>query len=285
VTQAMKFGLKILLIGGARNILRINGVNLRSLPVDQEGIIPDLEPKTPPKLIFVTPSHQYPLGSHLSLERRKQLIAIARQHKSWIVEDDYDSEFRFSGQPFPSLQGLEPDAPVIYMGTFSKTIYPALRIGYLVVPKKLFSPLRIVASELYRGGHLLDQKVLAEFIREGHYEAHIRRMRLLYSKRHAFLIDLITRHLGADFLHEYNTAAGLHLILKLPSNMDDVLIASNALDQGVKVRALSQYYTKHYSTRQKGLLLGFACVREQEILVAFGVLLKCLRNAGIRTLS
>ncbi|HRB84520.1 MAG TPA: PLP-dependent aminotransferase family protein, partial [Acinetobacter johnsonii] len=240
---------------------------------------------TPPKLIFVTPSHQYPLGSHLSLERRKQLIAIARQHKSWIVEDDYDSEFRFSGQPFPSLQGLEPDAPVIYMGTFSKTIYPALRIGYLVVPKKLFSPLRIVASELYRGGHLLDQKVLAEFIREGHYEAHIRRMRLLYSKRHAFLIDLITRHLGADFLHEYNTAAGLHLILKLPSNMDDVLIASNALDQGVKVRALSQYYTKHYSTRQKGLLLGFACVREQEILVAFGVLLKCLRNAGVRTLS
>ena len=123
---------------GARNILRINGVNLRSLSVDQEGIIPDLEPKTPPKLIFVTPSHQYPLGSHLSLERRKQLIAIARQHKSWIVEDDYDSEFRFSGQPFPSLQGLEPDAPVIYMGTFSKTIYPALRIGYLVVPKKLF---------------------------------------------------------------------------------------------------------------------------------------------------
>ena len=110
-------------------------------------------------------------------------------------------------------------------------------------------------------------------------------MRLLYSKRHAFLIDLITRHLGANFLHEYNTAAGLHLILKLPSNMDDVLIASNALDQGVKVRALSQYYTKHYSTRQKGLLLGFACVREQEILVAFGVLLKCLRNAGVRTLS
>ncbi|OTG85368.1 DNA-binding protein [Acinetobacter sp. ANC 4558] len=268
---------------GARNILRMNGVNLRSLPVDQEGIIPDLNPKQPPKLIFVTPSHQYPLGAHLSLERRKQLIAIAHQHQSWIVEDDYDSEFRFSGQPYPSLQGLEPDSPVIYMGTFSKTIYPALRIGYLVVPKKLFSPLRIVSSELYRGGHLLDQKVLAEFIREGHYSAHIRRMRLLYSKRHSFLIDLIHRHLGPDFLHEYNTAAGLHLVLKLPSHSDDVLIASNALDQGIKVRALSQYYAKHYSTRQKGLLMGFACVSEQEILIAFGVLLKCLRDAGIPT--
>lgn len=266
---------------GARNILRMNGLNLRSLPVDQDGIIPELKPKIPPKLIFVTPSHQYPLGSHLSLERRKQLIEIARQHNSWIVEDDYDSEFRFSGQPFPSLQGLETDAPVIYMGTFSKTIYPALRIGYLVVPKKLFSPLRIVSSELYRGGHLLDQKVVAEFIREGHYQAHIRRMRLLYGKRHAFLIDLIVRHLGQEFLHEYNTAAGLHLILKLPSHTDDVLLASCALDRGIKVRALSQYYAKHYVTRQKGLLLGFACVNEQEILVAFGVLLECLRSVGI----
>ncbi|WOE32893.1 MULTISPECIES: PLP-dependent aminotransferase family protein [unclassified Acinetobacter] len=270
---------------GARNILRMNGVHLRSLPVDQEGIIPDLEPVKPPKLIFVTPSHQYPLGSHLSVARRKQLLAIARQHKSWIVEDDYDSEFRFSGQPYPSLQGLESDSPVIYMGTFSKTIYPALRIGYLVVPKKLFSSLRIISSELYRGGHLIEQKALAEFIREGHYSAHIRRMRLLYSKRHTFLINLIQRYLGPDFLHEYNTAAGLHLILKLPNHSDDVLIASNALDQGIKVRALSQYYIKHYSTRQKGLLMGFACVSEQEIFIAFGVLLKCLRDAGIPTLQ
>lgn len=268
---------------GARNILRINGVNLRALPVDQDGILPDFEPQHPPKLIFVTPSHQYPLGAHLSLARRKQLIDLARQHNSWIVEDDYDSEFRFSGQPYPSLQGLEPDAPVIYMGTFSKTIYPALRIGYLVVPKRLYSPLRIAASELYRGGHLLDQKVLAEFIREGHYEAHIRRMRLLYGKRHAYLVNLIQKHLGQGFLHEYNTAAGLHLILKLPSEYDDVLIASQALDRGVKVRALSQYFIKNYSTRQKGLLLGFACVNEQEILVAFGILLQCLREAGVET--
>lgn len=270
---------------GARNILRMNGANIHSLPVDADGLIPDPEPKHPPKLIFVTPSHQYPLGSHLSLERRKQLIQIAQQHNSWIVEDDYDSEFRFSGEPYPSLQGLESNAPVIYMGTFSKTIYPALRMGYLVVPKKLFSPLRTAAAELYRGGHLLDQKVLAEFIREGHYEAHIRRMRLLYGKRHSFLIDLILRYLGQDFLHEYNTAAGLHLILKLPTACDDVLIASKALDNGIKVRALSQYYMKHFSTQQRGLLLGFACVSEKEILVAFGVLLKCLREAGIKTLN
>ncbi|GAA5020020.1 PLP-dependent aminotransferase family protein [Acinetobacter puyangensis] len=270
---------------GMRNILRMNGVNIRALPIDEEGIIPELRPRHPPKLIFVTPSHQYPLGSHLSPARRKQLLQIARQYGSWIIEDDYDSEFRFSGQPYPSLQGLEPDAPVIYMGTFSKTIYPALRIGYLVVPKQLFSPLRIVAAELYRGGHLLVQKALAEFIREGHYGAHIRRMRLLYGKRYHFLIQLTQRYLGPDFIHEYNSAAGLHMILKLPTGCDDVAIASSALQRGVTVRALSQYYMRSHARAQRGLLLGFACVNEKDMMMAFGVLLQCLREAGISTLS
>ena len=233
----------------------------------------------------MTPSHQYPLGSHLSLARRKQLLSIARQHGSWIIEDDYDSEFRFSGQPYPSLQGLEPDAPVIYMGTFSKTIYPALRVGYMVVPKSLFSPLRIVAAELYRGGHLLVQKALAEFIREGHYEAHIRRMRLLYGKRRSFLIDLIYRYLGKEFLHEYDEASGLHLVMKLPTNCDDVAIATKALERGVKVRPLSQYYMQSHARAQRGLLMGFACVNEKDMVMAFGVLLQCLREAGVPTLN
>lgn len=141
-----------------RNTLRINGLDIQPMPVDAEGIIPEENPAVPPKLIFVTPSHQYPLGSHLSLDRRRQLIQIARQHNSWIVEDDYDSEFRFSGQPYPSLQGLENNAPVLYMGTFSKTIYPSLRIGYLVVPKPLFSPLRIVAANFIVVGTCLSKK-------------------------------------------------------------------------------------------------------------------------------
>ncbi|MDU6055641.1 MAG: PLP-dependent aminotransferase family protein, partial [Acinetobacter junii] len=235
--------------------------------------------------IFVTPSHQYPLGSHLSVNRRKELIQIARQHNSWIVEDDYDSEFRFSGQPYPSLQGLENNAPVLYMGTFSKTIYPSLRIGYLVVPKPLFSSLRIVAAELYRGGHLLEQKALAEFIREGHYEAHIRRMRLLYGKRRDYLVSLIKRYLGTEFLHEYDEAAGLHLVLKLPNDCDDVAITSKALERGVKVRPLSQYYMQSHALAERGLLMGFACVNEKDMVMAFGVLLQCLREVGVPTLN
>ena len=171
------------------------------------------------------------------------------------------------------------------MGTFSKTIYPALRIGYLVVPKPLFSSLRILAAELYRGGHLLEQKALAEFIREGHYEAHIRRMRLLYGKRRAYLVDLIKRYLGPEFLHEYNDDSGLHLVLKLPGNCDDVAVASAALERGIKVRALSQYYMHAHAHAERGLLMGFACVSEKDMVMAFGVLLQCLREANIPTRS
>ena len=265
---------------GTRNILRINGLKIMPVPVDEEGIIPASDAdRTPPRLMFVTPSHQYPLGAHLSLARRQQMLALARRHHSWIVEDDYDSEFRFSGQPFPSLQGLEADAPVIYMGTFSKTLYPALRIGYMIVPKQLMTPLRTAAAELYRGGHLLIQRALAEFIREGHYAAHIRRMRLLYGKRRAFLISLIQRYLGPDFLREFNHEAGLHLVLNLPDGCDDVAIAAQALRQGVKVRPLSQYYMQPQATR--GLLLGFACVDERVMLPAFNVLRDCLAKNGV----
>lgn len=263
---------------GTRNLLRINGLKPEPMRVDEEGIVPDTD-RPPPRLIFVTPSHQYPLGAHLSVARRRQLLALARQHDSWIVEDDYDSEFRFSGQPFPSLQGLEADTPVIYMGTFSKTLYPALRIGYLVVPKALVQPLRIAAAELYRGGHLLIQRALAEFIREGHYVAHIRRMRLLYGKRRAFLTGLIQRYLGAEFIREFNHDAGLHLVLNLPVNSDDVMIAATALQRGVKVRPLSQYYMQGQTRR--GLLLGFACVEEKNMLPAFNTLRQILTEYGI----
>ncbi|MDH2067202.1 PLP-dependent aminotransferase family protein [Pantoea sp. GD03673] len=262
---------------GTRNLLRMNGLKIRAMPVDEQGLVPDSGPA--PKMVFVTPSHQYPLGVHLSLARRQALISLARRHQSWIVEDDYDSEFRFSGQPHPSLQGLEADAPVIYMGTFSKTLYPALRIGYMVVPKPLAQPLRIAAAELYRGGHLLIQRALAEFIRLGHYMAHIRRMRLLYRQRRQFLCRLIERYLGPAFLPAFNHEAGLHLVMPLPASADDVAIAAEALKRGVKVRPLSQYYMHPQEAR--GLLLGYACINERQCQDAFGTLKACLMAAGL----
>ncbi|WP_312061785.1 MocR-like pyridoxine biosynthesis transcription factor PdxR [Pantoea septica] len=262
---------------GIKNILRMNGVEIVTMPVDEQGLIPDGEVTVPPKLIFVTPSHQYPLGSVMSLSRRQQLLAQARKTHSWIVEDDYDSEFRFAGQPIPALQGLEANSPVIYVGTFSKTLYPALRLGYMVLPEQLKTPLKRMHSELYRGGHQLTQAALADFIREGYYAAHIRKMRQLYSRRRQVLVNLINDVLGGGFLGRYNSNAGLHLILQLPAGVDDVTLAQRANRQGILVRALSSYYAGEKG--QSGLLLGFASMEESEIHTQFLRLAALIKEA------
>ncbi|WP_437890530.1 PLP-dependent aminotransferase family protein [Phytobacter sp. V91] len=261
---------------GIRNVLTMNGVNLEPVDVDLAGINPPDTGDGAPKLIFVTPSHQYPLGCVMSLERRQRLLALARQTGSWIVEDDYDSEFRFSGQPIPALQGLVDDAPVIYTGTFSKTLYPGLRLGYLVLPRPLMQALKTAHAELYRGGRLVDQEALALFISEGHYTAHIRRMRLLYARRRARLAGLIVAALGKEALSEFNDNAGLHLVLSLPEHCNDAVLASQANQRGILVRALSRYYSGAHPL--KGLLLGFAAMEEETMESAFKVLLECIRE-------
>ncbi|WP_418904918.1 PLP-dependent aminotransferase family protein [Achromobacter spanius] len=264
---------------GARTILRANGLRTVHLPVDEEGMrVPDTV-DTPPRFIFVTPSHQYPLGPVMSLARRRQLLAVARQCGSWIIEDDYDSEFRFSGRPIASLLGLESDAPVIYMGTFSKTLYPGLRVGYLVLPKPLTAAFQAAHAELYREGHLMTHAALATFISEGHYAAHIRRMRMLYGRRRAMLVNLIERRLGPDWLHRDASMAGLHLVLTLPADMDDLRVVEVARSKGVLTRALSRYYVNEEG-RRPGLLLGYACVPEHDIARKFEVLLESLAEVA-----
>ncbi|CAB3872160.1 HTH-type transcriptional regulatory protein GabR [Achromobacter mucicolens] len=264
---------------GARTILQANGLRTVHLPVDEEGMrLPDTV-GTPPRFIFVTPSHQYPLGPVMSLARRRQLLAVARQCGSWIIEDDYDSEFRFSGRPIASLLGLESDAPVIYMGTFSKTLYPGLRVGYLVLPKPLTAAFQAAHAELYREGHLMTHAALATFISEGHYAAHIRRMRMLYGRRRAMLVNLIERRLGPDWLHRDASMAGLHLVLTLPPDMDDLRVVEVARSKGVLTRALSRYYVNDEG-RRPGLLLGYACVPEHDIARKFEVLLESLAEVA-----
>ncbi|THB49041.1 PLP-dependent aminotransferase family protein [Klebsiella pneumoniae] len=261
---------------GIRHVLAMNDVRAEPLTVDANGLCPPETVDDAPRLIFVTPSHQYPLGAVMSLERRQRLLALARQQGSWIVEDDYDSEFRFSGQPIPALQGLVADAPVVYIGTFSKTLYPGLRLGYVVIPRPLVSDLKHAHAELYRGGHSLIQMALAEFITAGHYSAHIRRMRLLYSRRRAFLTELIQQHCMPYALSDFSDNAGLHLILNLPAEADDVAIAREANARHILVRPLSRYYLT--AARKKGLLMGFASQPEEQMASAFSVLLGCLQT-------
>lgn len=262
---------------GATTMLKACGIRTVPVDVDEQGLAPTpAQMREPPQFIFVSPSHQYPLGTVMSLARRRMLLEYAHQHRIWIIEDDYDSEFRFDGRPVPSLQGLDSHDRVIYLGTFSKTLYPGLRLGYMVLPPQLEAHFANGLSELYREGRLLDQAVLADFLKEGHYATHIRRMRTLYNRRQSLLREVIFGFLGPQWpvsTHE----AGLHLVLHLPDGVDDVGIMHAARAGGISVKALSRYYAG--GSGKRGLLLGYAGVPETQIRPGFGMLMRYMEPA------
>jgi GntR family transcriptional regulator / MocR family aminotransferase len=256
---------------GVRSVLHVSGLQSRPIPVDDEGINPSADDLAqPPKLMLVTPSHQYPLGTVMSLARRRMLLEYARQNRCWIIEDDYDSEFRYGSRPLASLQGLDTSEQVIYVGSFGKTLFPGLRIGYMVVPGVLAESFGTASAELYREGQLLQQAILAEFINEGHFTSHIRKMRTLYGQRRQALLDAATQRYG-DALPAVGGDAGLHLVIQLPEGSDDRLVAAAALERNIVVRPLSGYYARP-AQAPSGLLLGYACVADEEIAPAFSEL-------------
>ncbi|WGS52506.1 PLP-dependent aminotransferase family protein [Paraburkholderia sp. D15] len=256
---------------GVRSVLHVSGLQSRPIAVDAEGINPSADDLAhPPKLMLVTPSHQYPLGMVMSLARRRMLLEYARQNQCWIIEDDYDSEFRYGSRPLASLQGLDTSGQVIYVGSFGKTLFPGLRIGYLVVPEALAESFATASAELYREGQLLQQAMLAEFIAEGHFTSHIRKMRTLYGQRRQTLLDAAARRYG-DVLPAVGGDAGLHLVMQLPEGSDDRRVASAALERNIVVRPVSGYYAQP-SLATSGLLIGYACVPDDEIAPAFDTL-------------
>lgn len=262
---------------GARNLLLASGLTVRPVAVDAEGMAPQEEDKkNPPRFIFVTPSHQYPLGMVMSVSRRRSLLEYAAHHGSWVIEDDYDSEFRYKGRPLASLQGMDTAERVLYMGTFSKTMFPGLRLGYLVVPTHLAPSFITGMEELYRSGQESLQACMAEFMRLSYYHAHIRRMRLLYGARLECLQSEIKHHFPKGEVQVVGSDAGLHLILKLPAHCDDQAIMQAALKQGIASRALSSYYHSA-ATAQPGLVLGYASVPEERIVTAFDGLAVMIR--------
>lgn len=264
---------------GINNLINLDPtIHIVRQPVDSDGMcIQASEPA--PRLIFTTPSHQYPLGAVMSLERRKSLLAYARSQQAWIVEDDYDSEFRFGGRQTPCMQGIVENAPVIYIGTFSKTLFPGLRVGYMVLPRELVGPMHRMQSEIFRQGHQVTHMALAEFIRQGHYTKHIRKMRVIYARRREWLRTLITRYLGAEFLSKNDSHAGLHLVLHLPKDLDDVEVCAELQRNGILAKPLSRYYNA--TEKLKGLLLGYAAVEETVIQQSFFQMLHVLRKFGV----
>ncbi|MEM5328675.1 PLP-dependent aminotransferase family protein [Paraburkholderia sp. JHI2823] len=261
---------------GVRSVLHVSGLNTRPIAVDSEGLNPSPADfaAPPPRLMLVTPSHQYPLGMVMSLARRRMLLEYARQHQCSIIEDDYDSEFRYGSRPLASLQGLDTAGQVIYVGSFGKTLFPGLRVGYLVAPEALAESFATASAELYREGQLLQQAVLAEFIAEGHFTSHIRKMRALYGQRRQVLLDALTRRYG-DALPAIGGDAGLHVVLQLPEGSDDRAVAEAALARNIVVRPLSGYYSSR-ERANAGLLIGYACVPDEEIPPAFETLAEAI---------
>jgi len=262
---------------GARSMFRATGLKLLPVNVDAEGLAPTPQQlRKPPRLMFVSPSHQYPNGALMSHRRRRQLLDYAAAQGVWVVEDDYDSEFRYGTRPLPALQGLDEHGRVIYLGTFSKTLFPSLRVAYLVLPPDLVEGFSRALNELFREGHTMQQAVLARFLAEGHYATHIRRMRTVYSARHDALIHSIRQQFGNQ-LRVIGGDAGLHLVLGLPPSVDDHAVARDAQRAGVTTRPLSMYYMRKPAA-DTGLLLGYGAVREEEIGPSFARLAKVVRR-------
>ena len=262
---------------GARSVFNAGGLRLVPVGIDDEGLAPTPEQsRQPPRLMFVSPSHQYPTGALMSHGRRRQLLDYAAAQGVWVVEDDYDSEFRYGTRPLPALQGLDQHGRVIYLGTFSKTLFPAMRLAYLVLPPDLVEGFARALNELFREGQTMQQAVLARFLAEGHYASHIRRMRAVYSARHDALMQAIEHHFG-DGLPVIGGDAGLHLVLGLAPQVDDHAVARHAQRAGVTTRPLSLYHLRQPAAG-KGLLLGYGAVREEEIAPSFARLAKVLRG-------
>jgi GntR family transcriptional regulator/MocR family aminotransferase len=248
----------------ARDILIAAGARLHPVPVDQEGLnVANGQAVCPgARLVYVSPSHQYPLGVIMSLSRRLALLEWAHQAGAWILEDDYDSEYRYRGRPLSSLQGLDTREQVIYMGTFSKVLFPALRLGYLVVPSDLVDTFIAARALLDRHSPQLEQAILADFIAEGHFVRHIRRMRTLYEHRQQVLLEVARQEL-AGLLEVSPHEAGMHLVGWLPPDRDDRTVSRRAALKGVDVQALSVYAL--CGTTRPGLLLGYTCFTDDEI--------------------
>lgn len=243
----------------AQDFLREAGATLVPVPVDAEGmVVADGVRRAPgARFAVVTPTHQSPLCVALSMPRRQALLAWANRQESWIIEDDYDSEYRYRGRPLPALKSLDAQDRVLYCGTFSKVLVPGLRLAYLVVPENLVPRFSEMADKMHSHCPQLWQVTTARFIEEGHFGRHLKKMRSLYADRRQLLVDALFEKF-ADRLSIDPQAGGMHLVARLDKGMDDCFISEKAKRAGLGVQALSEWYLS--SAAERGLLLSFTNV-------------------------
>jgi len=263
---------------GARHIFAAQGARVLPVRVDESGIdVRELKSKSnsKPKFVYVSPSHQFPTGTLLSLSRRLELLSWAHEQNAFVIEDDYDSEYRYRSRPVPALQGLDHHARVIYVGTFSKVLFPSLRLGYMVVPESLVEPLARAKRLTDRQSPLIEQCALTDFINEGHLERHIRRMRTLYATRRQALVDALSAHLNGR-VSIMGDEAGMHLMVRLKTELDDKELVARAATQGVElISARSCYMRTKYSGE---FIFGYSNLTEHQIAAGVKKLSEILKG-------
>lgn len=242
---------------GARHAFLAHGARVRATTVDAEGIS-TRHLSGPPKVVYVTPSHQFPTGVSMSLPRRMELLAWARRRSTVIVEDDYDSEYRYRGAPLPALQSLAADVPVVYIGTFSKVMFPGLRLGYLIVPPSLIRFFAGAKWNVDRHTSLLEQIALADFITEGHLERHVRRMRRLYAGRRRVLMDSLEHYFG-EAVTVLGDEAGMHVLARFRDDAG----APDPQTSGVRLTSAAKYYAS--APPRNEFVIGFTAISERSI--------------------
>jgi len=257
---------------GARKAFTAIGAKIKPLVMGTDGLdVSQLPLKTSAKLLYTTPTHQYPMGGILPASDRLQLLNWADKHRLWVIEDDYDSEFHFYTNPIAAMQGMAERSPVIYLGSFSKTLQPGLRLGYLVVPSPLVNAFVQAKSFICGESPVLSQAVVSDFIEEGHFIRHLRRMRLNYQKKWEHMQVLCEQHLQ-DKMIPIAQSAGMHLVLESKTpQLDDVKLHQRFSQAGFGSSPLSYYYQGEI--KRRGLVLGFSNTHEHE------------REQGVQTLA
>lgn len=252
----------------ARDAFNSLGAETIPVPVDQNGADFEAAVSRYPnaRLAYVTPSHQYPMGVTLSIDRRMELIRWAGENNGLILEDDYDSEYRYGQKPIPAMQGLDSQQRTVYVGSFSKVIFPALSLGYVIVPAQMIRAFEYAMSLVSRPSSLVDQYVLTDFIREGHFGRHLRRMRKTYSARRDVFVEEIHKQLPGK-LEVIGGEAGLHCAVRYQGNLRDRTAALQLEAAGVITRPLSEYYAPGTALGKQinGLVIGFACANFDQI--------------------
>jgi GntR family transcriptional regulator/MocR family aminotransferase len=249
---------------GALYAFRAAGAHIMPISVDAEGLRIDLVRRQRQKgaLVYTTPANQFPLGITMSLPRRLQLLNWAIAEGAWIVEDEYDAEYRYFGRPVPALQSLDQSGSVLYIGTFTKMLFNSLRLGFLVLPDRVVDAFAAARSLSDRHPPTIQQAILAEFILEGYFSHHVRRMRQVYAERASILVEAATRQLGGviDVAHP---GSGMRTIGWLRTDEHDLYLADRARSQGLELAALSQFVLRHRPP--DGLVLGFAGCAPSEL--------------------